>query len=219
MQRYRDLFFDLDGTLIDSYEGVSRSYLYALTSLGRPPLRPDDRRRILGPPLEWSFRELSGITGAENARAIALYREYYLERGIHECTPYQGIRELLARLKDHGYRLSIATSKPESMAKQILSEKELSGYFSFIGGAEMNGPRQDKESVLRHCIASLGSVSPGASLMIGDREHDILGATSLGIGGVGVLWGFGEPSELKEAGALFTVQTPSDLAELLTPRV
>ncbi len=218
MLPYRDLFFDLDGTLIDSYEGVSRAYLYALSKLNRPPLRPSERRRILGPPLEWSFRELSGLTGETNARAIELYREYYLARGIRECAPYPGIPELLPALREAGYRLSVATSKPESMAKQILAEKRLDTYFSFIGGAEMNGPRSDKESVLRYCLSSIEGVLPEASLMIGDRKYDILGAAPFKISGIGVLWGYGDRAELLEAGALHIVKTPASLAELLIPR-
>lgn len=217
MQSYRDLFFDLDGTLINSYEGVSRAYLYALAELGRPPLPTDLRRQILGPPLEWSFRELSGMTGEESACAISLYREYYLARGIHECVPYPGIKALLSSLGKAGYRLSVATSKPETMAKQILAEKGLSDCFFFIGGAELSGPRSDKEAVLRYCFASLGDADPSRTLMIGDREHDILGAAALGVQGIGVLWGFGDEAELDRAGASKTVKTPADLGELLIP--
>lgn len=215
MQSSRTLFFDLDGTLINSYEGVIRAYRYALDKMGAPPLSEQQGRAVLGPPLEFSFRELSGIVGAENARAIALYREYYEARGINECSPYPGIREMLSVLSQAGLRLCVATSKPELMARRILAEKELDGFFDFIGGAEMTGPRSDKESVLRYCLAETGA-SASSSLMIGDREHDMRGASALGIPGIGVLWGFGDERELLESGAIAVASSPAELARLLS---
>ena len=174
-------------------------------------------QKILGPPLEWSFRELFGIEGDENARAILLFREYYTARGVRECTVYPGIPEALAALRDAGYRLAVATSKQEEQARTILCAQGLAPYFDFIGGAEETGahPRSDKESVLRYCFASLPNASPEHTLMIGDRRYDMLGAAALGMDSAGVLWGFGSREELLAAGARIIADSPKDFIRLI----
>ncbi len=218
MKQYRDLFFDLDGTLVNTYEGVTRAFTYALKSLGVPLETPAILRKILGPPLEWSFRELFGLEGEENTRAILLFREYYAARGVRECTVYPGIPEVLAALRESGFRISVATSKQEEQARTVLCEKGLTPYFDFIGGADETGahPRSDKESVLRYCFASLPDADPAQTLMIGDRKHDMIGAAALGIDALGALWGFGSREELLAHGALALAESPQDLPRLIS---
>lgn len=214
--RYRDLLFDLDGTVIDSFDGVSRSYRYALQKMGREVRDVYELRRVLGPPLSESFEKLYGLVGKENEEAIAHYRKYYLENeAVYACSLYDGIVDAIAALRARGYRISLATSKPEKMARLILSRKGITSLFDFIGGAEDDVGRKEKEDVIRYVLASLEGSDVKSTLMIGDRMYDTVGARALGIDTLGVLWGFGSEKELRDSGVLMLAGSPIDLLTLL----
>ena len=215
MRKY--LLFDLDGTLIDSFDGVSRSYAYALDKMGIPLSDPRALRRVIGPPLSESFREYYGLTGERNAEAIAHYREYYLKHNaVLACTLYDGVADALRRLRQLGYRISLATSKPLRMAMLILEKKGLLELFDFVGGADDSVGRSEKSDVIRYVLSSLEGASASSSLMIGDRKYDTLGAASLGIDTLGVLWGFGDSTELLETGAVALAESPDELVSILS---
>ena len=214
----RFLFFDLDGTLTDPYEGITNSILYALGKMGREPVPRESLRRFIGPPLIPSFEEFLGMTGEEARRAVTLYREYYAVDGLFENRVYDGTEDALRTLRDEGYSLSLATSKPEPFAARILERFSLDRYFDEICGASMDESRVKKGDVIR-CLLGRLSEKNGAdekeiaarAAMIGDRRHDAEGAAECAIRTVGALWGYGSADELREAGCAALAASPADL--------
>lgn len=212
---YRELFFDLDGTISDSAEGILNSVIYALGCMGIEAPPRENLYRFIGPPLIRSFSQGVDLSEEEARRAVAFYRENYNVRGIYECRAYEGIGEILHALKAKGYRLTLATCKPWGMAERVLEHLGLRELFDFVSGPELDGTRNEKHEVIAYAMESLGIKDPREILMIGDRRDDVLGAKRCGIGCVGVLWGFGSETELLEAGAIGVVKTPRDLLEFL----
>ncbi|MEA5038701.1 MAG: HAD family hydrolase [Clostridiaceae bacterium] len=212
--KYSCLLFDLDGTLIDPGEGITRSVAYALRKMGIDPPEKAALYPFIGPPLEESFRELYGMDEAERRRAIAFYREYFQEKGIYENTVYEGIPSLLRVLRARGYMLLVATSKPEPFAERILDRFGLNGYFSYVCGATLEETRTRKAEVVAWALARAGIV-PGEALMIGDRRHDVEGARICGVSCMGVLYGYGSREELTQAGAAMLAETVEDIGHLL----
>jgi len=204
------IFFDLDGTLTDPFLGITNSVIYALEKMGYPHGENSEYRLFIGPPLRESFQLKCGMTADEAERALALYREYFSPIGIFENRVYDGIPELLNKLKNDGYTVVLATSKPEVYAKRILEKFDLMKFFSGVFGAELDGTRDRKDEVIAYALASLGA-SPDDVIMVGDRIHDVLGAAAHGIKTVGVLYGYGSREELTAAGAVSLADDPSDL--------
>lgn len=205
------IYFDLDGTLTDPFEGITKSILYALDALDGP--RPDDAmlRSSIGPPLQTTFRELLGEPLAE--RALELYRERFADVGWRENVPYVGIHDCLEALSDSGHRLFLATTKPHVYATRIIEYFDMAGYFTAVFGSELDGTRVDKTELLGWALPQ--HPSQVRAIMIGDREHDMHGARNNGIGAIGVTWGYGSPEELKTAGAERLVDSPHSLAAAL----
>ena len=210
------LFFDLDGTLTDPFEGITSAILYALGKMGMEKPERAFLGKFIGPPLTGSFREYLGMTGEEADRALTLYREYYRDQGLFENALYPGIPEALAKLKSAGKTVCLATSKPEPFARRILEHFSVDGYFDEICGATLDGTRETKAAVLRELTARL-AVDPADpdAVMIGDRRHDAEGAREIGIPTVGVLWGYGSREELDAAGCVRIAETPEELASIL----
>ncbi len=208
------VLFDLDGTLTDSAPGITRSVAYALEKMGAEPLPPEGLLRFIGPPLKQSFRRYCGFDDARCEEAVRCYREYFTAGGMFENAVYPGVPEALAELRSAGLRLAVATSKPELYSRQITGRFGLTAYFEGVFGAAMDETRTDKAEVVRYALASLGA-SPAEALMVGDREHDVLGAKQAGLPCVGVLWGYGSREELTKAGAEALAETPEALAELI----
>ena len=205
------LFFDLDGTLVDSSAGIYSSIAYALEKMAREPLELAALQRFIGPPLLDSFLAL-GMTEKEAEASVAWYREHYKQGAMLQVQVYEGIEALLKNLASkEGYQLQIATSKPEIFAKEILAELGLDRYFNGIYGADLEGVRHNKAAVLAYAMEKTPGASAENSWMIGDREHDILGAFTNGLPAVGVLWGFGSKKELEDAGASYCAADTADL--------
>ncbi len=216
MKQYRDLLFDLDGTLIDSHIGVTGCFASALTAHGIKTSREEIPLSVLGPPLEESFRKIWGLTGVENEAIIATYRAHYKETGRHLASLYPGIPEMLDTLLASGYRLSVATTKLEVPALAMLREFGIADRFAAIAGADDSMGRHEKCDVIRHLFTRLDALTPEHTLMIGDRFYDAEGARAVGIDCLGVLWGFGSEEELARAGAVYLSKTPLSLAAFLT---
>ena len=212
--KYRDVLFDLDGTLTDSAPGITNGVRRALEHLG-VELEEERLTEFIGPPLKDAFRSICGFDERTTALAVLKYREYYTTRGIFENRPYEGVPEMLSRLREQGARLILATSKPTIFAERILERFGLDPYFSFVGGAELNGPRSAKTDVLRFVLESTGIRPGGPAIMIGDRRHDILGARAVGLDSLGVTYGYGGRAELERAGATFIVNSVAELEALL----
>lgn len=208
----RTLLFDLDGTLTDPFEGITRSIQYAIEKMGRIAPAADALRWCIGPPLQISFRELLATEDEDRvARAVALYRERYSDVGKFENVLIKGIPEALASLAAQGYRMAVATSKLQSYAEEIVVHFGLSDYFDTVYGSEADGRLSDKSDLIGF-ILKIRHIEAGRTCMIGDRKHDIIGARNNGVGAIGVLWGYGDEAELSEAGADQLVPEPGALA-------
>jgi phosphoglycolate phosphatase len=206
-----NLLFDLDGTLTDPFAGITESILYALDRLGRPKPERESLHWCIGPPLQESFKKLLGTDDEKMAEvALAHYRERFGSVGLFENEVYEGIPEALGALQANDSALYVATSKPRVFAKRIVAHFGLERYFKEIYGSELDGTRSDKASLLAH-ILKREAIEASQTAMIGDREHDMIGAKENGLSGVGVLWGYGTLAELERSGASACIRHPSDL--------
>ena len=219
MREKRYILFDLDGTLTDPKEGITKSVQHALAHFGIAVDDLDSLIPFIGPPLTDSFEMFYGFTHEQALEGVRVYREYFTQRGWRENQEYAGVREMLRALKTAGFSLSVATSKPEVFALRILDYFHLTDYFDVVGGADLDGTRIRKADVIRYTLGRAGVSQSGQALeqvaMVGDREHDILGAKAVGIESVGVLYGYGSREELEAAGADALVKQPGDLVRLL----
>lgn len=200
----KTILFDLDGTLTDSGEGIINCAALALQHFGLPVPDRATMGRFVGPPLHDSFRRF-GVPEAEIDHAIEIYRSRYIPIGKFENTPYPGIRELLGKLQSEGYRLCVATSKPEQMSVDILEHFDLARYFDIICGASLDASRTEKSKVIAYLLEKTGRSR--RTLMVGDTAFDVLGAKAHGISTVGVSWGYGKVAEMESAGAVAVVDT------------
>ncbi|MBP5495053.1 MAG: HAD hydrolase-like protein [Lachnospiraceae bacterium] len=214
---YKYLLFDLDGTLTDSQEGITKSVSYALINLGVEDLPDDIKLRFIGPPLKDSFKEYCGFDEETTEKAIALYRERYSKVGKFENRPYEGIPELLKKLKDDNRVLVIASSKPTGFVEDILNKFDLRQYFDIISAADLSGKKCEKEDVIKEALEILNLKNGDKDVvMIGDRHYDINGAKYFNLDSIGVNYGFAfDKNELKDAGATYVAETVKELEELL----
>lgn len=202
------VLFDLDGTLTDPREGITRSIAYALERLGREPPPLDELTFAIGPPLRASLARLIGTDSRDAVeQALAHYRERFADIGIYENAPYAGIADALAELRGAGRALYVATSKPRVYAERIVHHFALDAHFEAVHGCELDGTREDKRDLLAHLLANHGLV-PEQAVMIGDRGVDMVAARHHGARAVGALWGYGSPDELREAGAQALLDAP-----------
>ena len=215
---YKYALFDLDGTLTDPSLGITNSILHALAKMGREIPSRESLYRFIGPPLVPAFQEFFGMTAEEAEQAVVFYREYFSVTGLFENTPYNGITEMLTALKERGVVLAVATSKPEKFAVRIIDHFGWSEHFTLVCGATMDSSRSKKGDVIAYTLKQLGIADADRSsvLMIGDRHHDIDGANENGLASAGVLWGFGEETELKTAGADVLAHNPAELVRIIT---
>lgn len=209
---YSTVFFDLDGTLTDSGEGIMNCAQLALTHFGISVPSREALRVFVGPPLRSTFLDF-GIPKEKIEEAVAVFRSRYQTVGKFENVPYPGIRELLEALS-RGHRLFVATSKPEVMAVEILEKFGLARYFEAICGSDLAGARDSKEAVLSYLLRQWADLKD--VVMVGDTAFDVTGAAAHGIPTIGVTWGYGTPEALRHAGAAAIADTPEDLTRLLT---
>ena len=212
MNRYQTILFDLDGTLLDSGEGVLTCVRLALETLGKPIPSPAVLRSFIGPPLLDSFLRV-GCTPEETRQAIEIYRGRYTTVGKFEACVYPGLPQLLQRLQAEGCRLYVATSKPEHTSTEILEHFGLAPYFRRIAGASADDKRSTKAQVLSYLLEEAAPLD--RPLMVGDTVYDVVGSRSHGIDCVGVKWGFGVVDEMLQAGALAVVDTMDQLHDFI----
>ncbi len=209
------VFFDLDGTLTDPGIGITNSVMYALNKFGTEVKDRAELFRFIGPPLIPSFMEYYGFSKEDAVRAVVFYREYYAERGIFENKLYEGVPELLGKLKDDGIKVVMATSKPEIFAEKIAKHYDIAKYFDLIAGATESETRTEKDEVIAYALEKLGNPPADGITMVGDRSYDVKGAAKFGIPTVGVLYGYGNEKELTDAGAVSLAKTPEEVYEKL----
>ena len=201
---FKYYLFDLDGTLTDPALGITNSFIYALKSFGMEIPSYERLCTFIGPPFNM----------AQCQQGVKKYREYFSQKGLFENTVYDKIPELLEELKKQGKHLLVATSKPEEYSVKILEHFNLSSYFDFICGSNMDESRSKKEEVIEYALSKIGNPSKDQVLMIGDREYDIIGAKKNGLKSCGVLFGYGSLEELEKAGADFIAPTVMDILKI-----
>ena len=208
----KTILFDLDGTLTDSGEGIINCAWLALKAFDLPLPDRETMRVFVGPPLRDSFLRF-GVPEDHVEKAIEIYRSRYVPTGMFENTPYPGIRSMLGALKDAGFRLLVATAKPESMATAILEKFQLSSFFEMICGASMDSSRDSKDKVIAYLLEKTGGGDD--YVMIGDTAYDVEGAAVNGIPTIGVAWGYGKVEDMVATGAKAIADSPAQLFELL----
>lgn len=216
MKKYTTILFDLDGTLVDSGMGVTNSVAYALEKFGITPPPRRELFKFIGPPLVQSFSEFCGFDDEKTTLAIKYYREYYSKKGITECTMYDGILELLQSLKNKGYKIGLATSKPEIYATVVVKNKGIDTYLDFLASATTDEKtRATKEDVIDYALTLCEEKNRDKIIMIGDRHFDINGAKSFGLDSIGVTFGYGSEQELRNAGATHIAHTVCEINNIL----
>ncbi|MDD2417725.1 MAG: HAD family hydrolase [Oscillospiraceae bacterium] len=216
MSNFKYVLLDLDGTLTDPALGITNSVIYSLRKFN---IEVEDRKELysfIGPPLTDSYMKYFGFSEEEALKAIDYYREYYKDKGIYENAVYNGVIDLLKVLKDKGKMLILATSKPEVFAKRILVHFEMEKYFDFVAGSNLDGTRVKKDEVISYALKSCNISDLSDAVMIGDREHDIIGAKKTGLHSIGVLYGYGTKEELENAGADLIAQRVEDIEGLIS---
>lgn len=209
---YKTVLFDLDGTLTESGIGITRSVAYALKKRGIEETDQKKLDRFIGPPLIDTFQELYGFTEEEARQSVADFREYFSVKGIFENRVYDGAERMLQALQKAGKTCILATSKPEEYAVQIMERFGLVKYFAKICGATMDEKRTDKAAVIAY---AMDGTDKDTAIMVGDREHDVLGARAQGIPCIGVLYGYGSREELEASGADCLAETPEDILQFI----
>ena len=201
------IYFDLDGTLTDPYEGITKCILYALDELGFAHPSKEYLHSCIGPPLYETFPEMVGKE--RTLEAIDLYRERFVDVGWRENKPYVGILDALETISTAGQTLFVATSKPHVQARRIVQHFGMGQYIQQVYGCELDGTRSNKAELLKYAIDE----NPGAEnrTMVGDRKHDLIGAIENGMRPIGVSYGYGSVEELSSAGAVDIASTPACL--------
>lgn len=213
MKKY--ILFDLDGTVTDPMIGITKSVQYALRKFNIEVENLNDLCKFIGPPLKDSFMNFYGFNEEDALKAITFFREYFSVNGLYENTVYENFEDMLIALKEQNKSLIIATSKPTVFAEKILEHFNLKKYFDFIAGSNLDNTRTKKADVISYALEQQGLTETSEIIMIGDREHDVIGAKALGIESIGVLHGYGSYEELSNSGANYIVKDVNELKSLL----
>ena len=219
MSKYKYIFFDLDGTITEPFKGISVGIIHALKKFGMEIPDNITLRKFIGPPLRDSFRDFCGFTAEQAEEATAYYREYYSVKGLEENDIMPGMDEALKALQEQGYKLYVATSKPEKYAKIILENLGLLSYFDIVAGASFDGTRDKKELVIEYLLTQIkekySDFNMAQAIMVGDRHFDISGSKCFSMDSVGVTFGYGDYEELSQAGATYVVNTAQELMDII----
>ena len=211
---YKYILFDLDGTLTDPKEGITKSFQYALKHFG---IEEDlaNLEKFIGPPLHDSFRDDYNFSEEEVEEAVTKFREYFAQNGIFENKIFSGVKEVLEYLHSNNKRILLATSKPTIFAEKILKHFEIDKYFEYIGGSNLDGSRSEKNEVINHVLEVCKVSSMEDVIMIGDRKYDVIGAKKIGVDSIGVLYGYGDLEELQEVNPTYIIRNIEELKNIL----
>ena len=215
---YDYIFFDLDGTLTDSQDGIFAALHVMLAHFGLSRTN-EELKPFLGPSLWDSCPKYLGFTHDQCAEAIEVFREFYNREGIFINRVYDGIIPLLQKLKAAKKHLVLATGKPDEQANVVMTHFKLAPYFDFIGGSTLDTSRSRKADVIAYAMQNCGlttaDAKAGRILMVGDRENDINGAHQNGIPCAAVLYGYGSRPEFEAHHADYICPSVHDLERLL----
>lgn len=211
MGKYSYILFDLDGTLTDPFEGITKCVQYALNYYGIKDEPLKSLKKFIGPPLKESFMVYYGFDDQKAEGAVEKYRERFQDIGIFENKLYEGVDKMLQSLKESGYVLAIASSKPTVYVERILEHFHVAKYFDNITGSFLDGRRTKKSEVIEAVLTELDISDRSKVLMVGDRLHDVEGAAEAGIDCLGAGFGYGGREELETAGAIAVADTVKDV--------
>ncbi len=209
------VLFDLDGTLIDSFEGIAKSAQNALRRFGIDEENLENLRPFVGPPLVESFQKWYGLSKEQAIEATDIYRERYRPIGILECSLYPGVEECIRTLKEEGYLIGMASSKPEEFCRRILEHFGLLDLFDDVVGATFDRRIDTKEEVLNEVLRRWSDIPKDQMCLIGDTMFDLVGARKIGIDCIAVSYGFGDAKEMLQNGAIAVCDRMADLPELI----
>lgn len=212
--KYKNILFDLDGTITDSSPGIINSYLHSLNKIGLAEDDIDKLKSYIGSPLRAYYTERHNLSTADSDTAVKHFREHYAEKGIFENAVYPGMAELIDKLRENGFRLYIATSKPLEFAITVLNHFNIKEYFNSIHGSDMSADNKPKDRLIADAILMNG-LSKDESIMIGDRYHDINGAKTNGIASIAVTYGYGSINELSELQPDHIASSAGDIEKIL----
>lgn len=220
MRHFDIVLFDLDGTLSNSKEGITKSVQYALAKFGIHETDLDKLEHFIGPPLVDEFVRAYNFSKEQAQIATATYRERYEPIGLYETSIYPDTEEMLQAVKHSGSLIGLATSKPQSMAEEVLRYLKIDQYFDYIMGAQKVGPRQSKTAVLTELLTIIEEkentkLDLDNIVLVGDTTFDVVGANNVGISSIGVEYGFGDKEDMLAQGALCVVSSAKELADLL----
>ena len=208
----RNVIFDLDGTLADTSPGIIESVQHTVQTMGLPALSEAQLRAFIGPPLRHSFAEQCGCTPQEAQQAVTVFRAHYQDGAVFHAALYPGIAELCAELKASGFRMAVATNKPDRFASALVRRFGLDGLLDPVCGADEEG-RLKKADLIRMCMNGM-QASCEETVLIGDTENDAEGAEQAGVQFLAVTYGFGFRSAADTAAKL-AADTPLMIAEIL----
>ncbi len=212
---YDYVLFDFDGTIADTSAGIFNTFDFVKSVISGRDVPRSEYKKLIGPPLSYSFKEYFGLPESEIPSAIKIFREQYAKKGLFECAMYEGLRELFETLSKNGKKLFVATSKPEAYAKKLLAHFGVAHYFAYVGGSDIEETRAKKSEIIEYVLAAAGIEDKSRAVMVGDRVFDVNGAKEAGLDCIGVLFGFGNRSELEDAGAIAIAKTPADIAHII----
>ncbi len=212
--KYKNILFDLDGTITDSSPGIINSYLHSLNKIGLAEDDIDKLKSYIGSPLRAYYTERHNLSTADSDIAVKHFREHYAEKGIFENTVYPNMDVLIDKLSESGFRLYIATSKPLEFAITVLNHFNLKEYFDSIHGSDMSADNKPKDKLIADAILMNG-LSKNESIMIGDRYHDINGAKTNGIASLAVTYGYGSMNELSELQPEYIAASADEIEKIL----
>ncbi len=186
---FRAALFDLDGTLLDTGEGVLGAACQVIHEKGCPPLAQDLLRTFIGPPIKQSFAQTFALDEDEATRWTARFRELYSKEYLLYARPYEGIYEVCKTLREAGIPQAVATYKPEGYARELLEHFGFGDYMQHMLGSDIQGKLSKADIIER--AAGLLDVPHAEALMVGDTVHDAMGAQKLGMPFLGVTYGYG----------------------------
>ena len=210
---YDCILFDFDGTVFDTVEGITKSVRYALNKVGIDA-ELESLRCFAGPPLVDKFMEVYGFDRAAAEQATLDFRERYNPIGLNECCVFPGIKELLEKLHAAGKTVGLATSKPQELAEELLRRESMTGLFPVICGSRPDGNNSAKWQVVQRAMELCGAAKEN-TILVGDPKYEVAGAHKVGIGCVGVGYGYAAEGELEAAGADAVVEDIPALEKFL----
>ncbi len=213
----KHIFFDLDGTLVESALGITKAVQRALAHFGIVEKNLEKLEVFIGPPLFDSFQKYYHFSKEQYDTAIDVFHDYYNSIGIFECKLYDGIEDVLRELVENGKKLYVASSKPEEQARKVITHFGLDDYFVFVGGADGDHgtKRSTKAAVIEYVMRENHLSNQKDIAMVGDRCHDVLGARENHLPCVGVLYGYGNQRELEQVKATVIVRSPKQIPAAL----